>query len=167
MFGGGYASIPLLRYEVVIRRQWITEQEFIDIIAIAESTPGPIAINSATYIGYKVAGIVGAFLATFAVVLPAFVTMLSVSTILIRYYDHYIARGILNGIRGAILGLLISSLVILIRSIIKDGSFATSILTFIISMFTLICILILEIDPAITIVVSICLGLILALLKIW
>ena len=72
-FGGGYAMIPLIQKETVDNHGWVTDEDILEIIAIAESTPGPIAINSATFVGYKVAGFLGAFCATFGVVLPSFV----------------------------------------------------------------------------------------------
>ena len=69
-FGGGYAMIPLIQKEAVERRQWITDSDVLDVIAIAESTPGPIAINAATFVGYRVGGLPGALCATLGVVLP-------------------------------------------------------------------------------------------------
>lgn len=159
--------IPILRHEVVVRRQWITEQEFVDLIAIAESTPGPIAINSATYIGYKIGGVAGATLATLAVVLPSFVIMLSVAIILLKFYQHYIVRGILNGIRGAVLGLILSATVIMIRGAIKSAPVVQIVITFAIAITVFICITFLDVDPIIPIAISACLGLILAILRIW
>ena len=72
-FGGGYAMIAILERELVERKKWIEHDEFIDLIAIAESTPGPIAINSSTYIGYKRCGVLGSIFATLGVVLPSFI----------------------------------------------------------------------------------------------
>ena len=72
-FGGGYAMIPLIHREMVENKSWITDEEIMDIIAIAESTPGPLAVNSATFVGFRVAGFWGAVAATAGVVLPAFV----------------------------------------------------------------------------------------------
>ena len=72
-FGGGYAMLSLLENEFVSKRAWLTKDEFLDMLAIAESTPGPIAINSATYIGYKTAGVAGSVCATLGVVLPSFI----------------------------------------------------------------------------------------------
>ena len=72
-FGGGYAMIPLITEETVTKRKWISEQDILDIFAIAESTPGPIAINSATFVGYRVAGFWGSFFATLGVVMPSFI----------------------------------------------------------------------------------------------
>ena len=81
-FGGGYAMIPLIQREVVENKKWVTDDEILGIIAIAESTPGPIAINSATFIGYKTCGFFGSLFATIGVVLPSFIIINIVSYIL-------------------------------------------------------------------------------------
>ena len=72
-FGGGYAMIPIIEEEVTKKRKWISEIEIMDILAISESTPGPIAVNTATYVGYKVAGIAGGIIATLGLAIPSFV----------------------------------------------------------------------------------------------
>ena len=81
-FGGGYAIIALLENEFISKRNWIDHDEFMDVVAIAESTPGPIMVNLATYIGSAKAGFAGAVLATFAVVLPAFLVILLITSLL-------------------------------------------------------------------------------------
>ena len=78
-FGGGYAMIPLIQNEAVEKNKWITDDDILEIIAIAESTPGPIAINSATFVGYRAAGVLGSVCATLGVVLPSFVIILLLS----------------------------------------------------------------------------------------
>ena len=75
-FGGGYAMIPLIQKETVENKKWITDDDILEIVAIAESTPGPIAINAATFVGYKVAGFWGAFFATIGMVVPSFAIIL-------------------------------------------------------------------------------------------
>ncbi|MEM3980797.1 MAG: chromate transporter [Ignisphaera sp.] len=167
MFGGGYAMIPILRYELVVRRQWISEQEFVDIIAIAESTPGPIAINSATYVGYKVGGIVGAALATLGIVIPSFVVILCVAIALSKFYTHRLVRGVLNGIRGAVIGLVLSALIVLIRGVIKGLAPTSIIITLGIALAIFISIAVFDLDPVVLIVLSALIGLILALVGIW
>ena len=86
-FGGGYAMIPLIEREYVFRRKWISEVELYEIITIAESTPGPVAINCATFVGYKVLGVVGSFFATLAVCIPSFVIIYLISI----FYDRFMA----------------------------------------------------------------------------
>jgi chromate transporter len=163
MFGGGYAMIPILRYEVVDRNKWLSEEEFIDLIAIAESTPGPIAINSATYIGYKLGGVMGAIIATIGVVVPAFTVILSIVTILSRFYHHIVAKSILFGIRGAIIGLIASAFILVIRGTFKQLNIFQSIITLAIALSVFIAIIKLNIDPIILILIAAVIGLILGL----
>ena len=84
-FGGGYAMIPLIQREVAERRRWLKDGDILDIVAIAESTPGPIAINSATFVGYQVCGTFGAFCATLGVVLPSFLVIYVISFVLRQF----------------------------------------------------------------------------------
>lgn len=86
-FGGGYAMIALLENEFVTKRKWIQKDEFLNIIAIAESTPGPIAINAATYIGYKMLGILGSLTATVAVCIPSFIIIYTIS----QFFDVFLS----------------------------------------------------------------------------
>jgi len=110
-FGGGYAMIPLIQKEVVEKRKWITNQEILEIIAIAESTPGPIAVNAATFIGYKTAGFWGAFLATMGVVLPSFLIIAAVSLVLRLFESLRVVQYAFQGIRAGVLALLIKALI--------------------------------------------------------
>jgi len=119
-FGGGYAMIPLIQKEVVENKKWITDQDILDIIAIAESTPGPIAINSATFIGYKTAGFWGAFFATLGVVLPSFVIIYVISFILDLFRDNLWVRYAFNGIRAGVLALIVKALVSMYRKCPKS-----------------------------------------------
>ena len=81
-FGGGYAMISVIQHEVVDKRKWISDEEYLDIIAIAESTPGPHAINTSTYVGYKVCGVLGSIFATLGTVLPSLLIIFGISFIL-------------------------------------------------------------------------------------
>ena len=106
-FGGGYGMIPLVKEEV-ISKGWMSEAQLLDIIGIAESTPGPIAVNMATYIGSTQAGILGSIIATFSVVLPAFVIMLLIVTFLKRYSGNKYIASALTCVRQVVIGLIIS-----------------------------------------------------------
>ena len=86
-FGGGYAMIAIIERELVEKKKWIEHEEFMDVVGIAESTPGPIAINSATYIGYKVAGVLGSLFATLGVVLPSFIIIFAISL----FFDKFLS----------------------------------------------------------------------------
>ena len=110
-FGGGYAMIPLIQRETVEKHKWITEDDILDIIAIAESTPGPIAINSATFVGYKTAGFLGAVMATLGVVLPSFCIILVISYVLREFREIKAVQYAFEGIRAGVLALLIKALV--------------------------------------------------------
>ena len=97
-FGGGYAMIAFLESEFVSRKKWLEKEEFLDMLGVAESTPGPIAVNTATYIGYKVAGVLGSLVSTLAVCLPAFVIIFVISLFFDKFlsltYVGYAFRGI-------------------------------------------------------------------------
>ena len=109
-FGGGYAMIPLIQKEVVENKKWITDDDILEIIAIAESTPGPIAINSATFVGYRVCGFWGAFFSTLGVVLPSFVIILIISFILNEFQNIKAVQYAFEGIRAGVLALLVKAL---------------------------------------------------------
>ncbi len=109
-FGGGYAMIPLISEETVNKRRWITEADILDIIAIAESTPGPVAINSATFVGYRVAGFWGAFFSTLGVVTPSFVIILIISYLLNEFKSIKAVQYAFSGIRAGVLALIIKAL---------------------------------------------------------
>lgn len=109
-FGGGYAMIPLIQREAVEKNGWVSDDDILDIITIAESTPGPIAINSATFIGYKTAGVMGSFMATFGVVLPSFVLISLISYVLTAFQNIQAVAFAFNGIRAGVLALLIKAL---------------------------------------------------------
>lgn len=133
-FGGGYAMLSLIQGEVVTRHAWLTAQEFTDIIAISQMTPGPIGINSATYVGYASTGSVwGSVVATFAVVLPSFIIMLLISRFFLKYQKHPVVESIFKGLRPAIVGLLAAAALVLMN---KDnfGSPTEDTYSFIISV---------------------------------
>ncbi len=98
-FGGGYAMIPLIHRYIVEDKKWIDEKEFIDIIAIAQSTPGPIAVNAATYVGYKVKGIKGSLFATLGVMLPSIIIIILISAFFMRYKENQNVEYAFQGVR--------------------------------------------------------------------
>ncbi len=109
-FGGGYAMIPLIQKEAVEKNGWVTDDDILEIIAIAESTPGPIAINAATFVGYRTCGFWGAACATFGVVLPSFVVILAISYVLQKFQELKVVQYAFNGIRAGVLALLVRAL---------------------------------------------------------
>lgn len=108
-FGGGYAMIPLIRYYAVDKYKWLDEKEFVDIIAIAESTPGPIAINSATYIGYKKYGVKGSISATIGVVLPSLIIIILISAFLMQFKENVWVEYAFLGIRVGVSVLILNA----------------------------------------------------------
>ena len=109
-FGGGYAMIPLIQREVCENKHWMDESEVLDIVAISESTPGPIAINAATFVGYKSGGFLGACLATLGVVLPSFLIISVISLILNEFKSFKGVQYAFMGIRAAVLALILKAL---------------------------------------------------------
>lgn len=107
--GGGYAAMPLIQHQVVDVRPWLTMTQFADIMTIAEMTPGPIAINSATFVGIQVAGIPGAVVATLGCVLPSCVIVMALAYIYYRFRRLTMVQGVLGGLRPAVVAMIASA----------------------------------------------------------
>lgn len=114
-FGGGYAMIALLEAELVTKKKWLTREEFLDMVAISESTPGPIAINAATYIGYKRCGFLGALLATVGVVLPSFVIIYAISLFFDAFLSLTLVAKAFRGIQIGVIFLILSAGIKMLR----------------------------------------------------
>lgn len=108
-FGGGYAMLPLMKETVIDSHSWITNAEFIDVLAISEMTPGPIAINMATFLGYRVSGLFGSIVATAAVVLPSFIVMSIIFHFVNKFKDSPYSDYFFRGIRPIVVGLIASA----------------------------------------------------------
>ncbi|MGD9604663.1 MAG: chromate transporter [Bacilli bacterium] len=108
-FGGGYAMIPLIHHELVEKKQWITDDDMVNMIAIAESTPGVIAVNSATFVGYKINKFWGGFFATFGVVLPAFIIITLISLYFENLLTIPLVAAAFKGIRAGVVVLIFSA----------------------------------------------------------
>lgn len=119
-FGGGYAMIPLIQREISEKKKWITNDDILDVIAIAESTPGPIAINSATFVGYKVCGFAGAFFSTLGIVLPSFVIITVISYFLDQFQHILAVKYAFNGIRVGVTVLIIRALISMYKQCPKN-----------------------------------------------
>ena len=107
--GGGYAAMPLIQHQVVELHQWLTMNQFADIMTIAEMTPGPIAINSATFVGMQIAGISGAIVATLGCVLPSCVIVTALAWFYSRWRELPVMQGILKGVRPAVVAMIASA----------------------------------------------------------
>lgn len=108
-FGGGYAMIPLIQKEIVTVHGWLTLEQFTDIIAVSQSTPGPLAVNAATYVGYQTAGLLGATIATLGLMLPAFILIISLANLLMRHKDKPMLQAALYGLRPVVVALIVGS----------------------------------------------------------
>ena len=109
-FGGGYAMIPLIQREIVQKRKWITDDDILEITAIVESTPGPIAVNTATFVGYRICKFGGAFFSTLGVVLPSFLIIAAISYVLREFLHIKAVRYAFYGIRAGVLALILKAL---------------------------------------------------------
>lgn len=160
-FGGGYAMIPIIQREIAENRKWLSDDDILDIIAVAESTPGPIAINSATFVGYKIAGFWGAFFSTFAVVLPSFVIISLISYLLKEFSSIRAVSYAFFGIRAAVLALLLRALWLMYAKCPKNAvSYVIIAVSFILSAFF-------DINLIYVIIICALLGLITSYLNIW
>lgn len=112
-FGGGYAMLSLIQNEIVEQRGWLTATQFADIVAVSQITPGPIAINSATYIGFEVAGFWGSAIATFAVCLPSLTLMLSLTWFFLRHRDNRYIQTIVKAVGPVVVGMIASAALLL------------------------------------------------------
>lgn len=120
-FGGGYGMLPLME-ETVVGRGWITSARFFDFVGVAESTPGPIAINMATFIGASQAGILGSCLTTLGVVLPSFIIILLIAAVLKNLTGNPYFAGFMKGVKPVVTGLILTTgLLLLLRSAVTEG----------------------------------------------
>lgn len=165
-FGGGYAMLSMIQGEVVVKYGWLGLHEFTDIVAISQMTPGPIGINTATYVGYMSVinaggscwlGVLGSALATLALVLPSFLLMFTVSKFLLKYKSNTVVESVFMGLRPTVVGLVASAALILMT---EDNfgnyktdryMFISSIIIFIVSF---IAVLKLKVHPILVIVLA-------------
>ncbi|MBR5900612.1 MAG: chromate transporter [Clostridia bacterium] len=134
-FGGGYAMIAVIEREIIEKKGWISHEEFLDVIAIAESTPGPLAVNSATYIGYKIAGIFGSLFATLGVVLPSFLIIFTISFFFDKFIHITWVSYAFKGIQACVVFLILNA-GIKMQSKIKKTAFNLTL--FILTLIALI-----------------------------
>ena len=118
-FGGGYAMIAIIERDLVEKKKWISHEEFLDVIAIAESTPGPLAINSATYIGYKIAGVFGSVFATLGVVLPSFIIIFAISLVFDKFMSLTYVQYAFRGIQACVAFLILSAGIKMLKHVKK------------------------------------------------
>lgn len=120
-FGGGYAMLPFVQQEV-IAHHWMTMDELVDFIAVSESTPGPFAVNVATYVGTHTAGLKGAFFATLGVILPSFLIILIIAHAYEKFKESAAVRSVMNGLKPAVVGLIAAAVLTVAQSVFRpDG----------------------------------------------
>ena len=133
-FGGGYAIMSLIQAQVVFGKAWISEQTFIDIVAISQMTPGPVGLNCSTYVGYEVlraAGysqalaVAGSFVASLAIVLPSFLIVLAIARAYARFHENSLWKGAMSALRPAVVGLIAAAAVVMIVRIPAGGAGCT------------------------------------------
>ncbi|HJC46696.1 MAG TPA: chromate transporter [Candidatus Lachnoclostridium pullistercoris] len=108
-FGGGYAAMPLIQEQVTDVHTWLSMSEFTDLITISQMTPGPIAVNGATFIGIKMAGLPGALVATFGCILPSCVIVMVIAKLYLKYRNMSVLQGVLNTLRPAVVAMIASA----------------------------------------------------------
>lgn len=170
-FGGGYAMIPFVR-EQVLAHGWLTEEELLNMIAVSESTPGPIAVNMATFVGSNEAGILGSICATLGVVLPSFIIILIISALLKNFLKYNGVKAFLSGVRPCVVSLILGTAITLFLSIllgVGGGDFKVNIDVLGIIIFAIVVAISIiykkikgkKPSPILMIAISACLGMIL------
>ena len=119
-FGGGYAMLSLIQKEVVDNKKWASDEEVLDYYAVAQCTPGVIAVNTATFVGYKQKGVLGAIAATFGVVLPSLIIITVIASVLQNFMEYEIVQHIFGGIRVVVAVLIVNAVITMGKKAIKD-----------------------------------------------
>lgn len=145
-FGGGYAMIPILEREVVKKKNWVTEEELLDYYAISQCTPGVIAVNAATFVGYKKGGILGAIFATLGVITPSIVIITIIANMLSVFSDNRYVSSAFKGISIAVCALVFTTVIGLIKKNVKN------IFSVVLALFAFVAIGILDLSPIVVVI---------------
>ncbi len=145
-FGGGYAALPLIQDQIVTIKGWLSMTEFADLVTIAEMTPGPIAINSSTFVGTRIGGLLGAVVATLGCILPSCIIAITLAVIYKKYRNLVYVQGVLSGLRPAVVGMIASAgLSIIMLAFWNGEKISLSGTNFIAVALSAICVIILRI----------------------
>ncbi len=125
-FGGGYAMLPLIQ-EAVLEKGWMANEEIVNFIAVSESTPGPFAINCATFVGMQTGGLFGAFCATLGVVLPSFVIILIVANVFDKFKNNKVVAGCMSGLKPVVIGMISAALLSLAKTVFVSDGFSLAV----------------------------------------
>ena len=120
-FGGGYAAMPLIQEQIVTRHGWLSVSEFADLITISEMTPGPIAVNSATFVGIRVAGLTGALASTIGCILPSCILVTLIARLYLKYHDLHALQSVLASLRPAVVAMIASAGVLIMMNALWSG----------------------------------------------
>lgn len=153
-FGGGYAMLPIIQEEIVNKRNWATDEEILDYYAIGQSTPGIIAVNTATFIGYNQKGILGGIIATLGIAAPSIIIITIIAAFFKNFQDYKVVQHAFGGIRVVVAALIFNTVLKMYKDSVKDW---VGIFLFIISFLLLI---FLDITPIIVIIISAIVGII-------
>ncbi len=167
-FGGGWAILPLIEREIVQDAGWLSESEYLNLVAIAGSTPGPIAVNAATYIGLKLGGPLGAIVATSAVILPPFIIISLVVYFVTGLFDNPVVQGVLNGLKAAVIGLIAIALYTTARqTTLSLAGIAQVLILFVIAASVILMVVKLHIHPLVALVIAAFIGGVFSIARIW
>ena len=158
-FGGGYAMLPIIQKEIVEEKKWATEEEVLDYYAVGQCTPGIIAVNTATFIGYKVHGIIGAIVATLGVVFPSLIIITIIAALLKNFANYSIVQLAFSGIRVVVIALIVSAILKLAKTSIKNST------TLIIAIIAFILVAFVNLSPIYIVIAAACIGLILKFIR--
>jgi chromate transporter len=151
-FGGGYAMLPLIQKEIVAANGWLTLSQFIDVVAISQVTPGPIAINAATFVGYKMGGVLGSLAATIGVVTPSLLVVLTLTLLFLKYNSLNQVQAAFTGIRPAVVALIAAATWGILPSSLPFAS------SWVIAAAAFFAIRQLHLDPIVTLLIAAALG---------
>ena len=152
-FGGGYAMLPMLEKEVVERHHWTTQEQLLDYFAIGQCTPGIIAVNTATFIGYNRRGVLGAVIATLGVVFPSFIIISLISAVLNNFAHIAMVQHAFSGIRVAVCGLILQAVIKLLKSSVKNA------MGWILLAVTFLAVVLFDLSPVIVVIAAALTGL--------
>lgn len=151
-FGGGYAMLPILQEELVNKRNWATDEEMLDYYAIGQCTPGIIAVNTATFIGYKRKGIIGAIVATLGLVCPSLIIIMTIAKFFTQFQEYEIVQHAFGGIQVAVIALIINAVINMFKQSVKDS------LGIIIFLIAFLMIALIQLSPIVIIFLSAVIG---------
>ena len=154
-FGGGYAMLSMIQFEVVEKHGWMTLSEFGDVVALSQMTPGPISINCATYVGYQVGGVPGSLLASFSIVLPSLILLYFVLRFLFKNKDNILIKNTLKDMKPFIAGLIFAAAILMMNAAnFPDAGLGENNISIIICAISFICVFFFKVNPMILIAIS-------------